>query len=68
MPIERINGLNLHYELHGGDGEPLVFVHGYTGDVTDWRFQLPEFSRTHRVLVVDNRGHGRSEAPTNRDA
>src|SRR5512141_299900 len=68
MPIERINGINLHYEVHGSDGEPLVFVHGYTGDVTDWRFQLPEFSRTHRVLVVDNRGHGRSEALADRDA
>ena len=68
MPIERINGLQLHYELHGSDGEPLVFVHGYTGDITDWRFQLPEFSRTHRVLVIDNRGHGRSEALADRDA
>jgi 3-oxoadipate enol-lactonase len=68
MPTDRINGLNLHYELHGDAGEPLVFVHGYTGDVTDWRFQLPEFSRTHRVLVMDHRGHGRSEAPADRDA
>ena len=68
MPIERINGVRLHYELHGSDGEPLVFVHGYTGDITDWRFQLPEFSRTHRVLVLDHRGHGQSEAPADRSA
>ncbi len=67
MPIERINGIEIHYELHG-EGEPLVFVHGYTGDVSDWRFQIPEFARTHRVLVMDHRGHGRSEAPADRGA
>jgi pimeloyl-ACP methyl ester carboxylesterase len=66
MPTERINGVNLYYELHGHAGEPLVFVHGYTGDISDWRFQLPEFSRTHRVVALDLRGHGRSEAPADR--
>ncbi len=57
------DGLKLHYELHGTSGDPLVFVHGFTGDVTDWRHQIPEFSRTHRLLVLDNRGHGHSQAP-----
>jgi pimeloyl-ACP methyl ester carboxylesterase len=67
MPHERINGINLYYELHG-DGEPLVLVHGYTGDVSDWRFQIADFSRTHRVLAFDHRGHGRSDAPADRTA
>jgi len=67
MPFERINGVNIHYELHG-QGEPLVLVHGYTGDITDWRFQVPEFASTHRVLVFDHRGHGRSDAPSDRAA
>lgn len=68
MPEMRVNGVNLYYELHGDSGDPLVFVHGYTGDITDWRNQIPEFSRTHRVLIVDHRGHGRSEAPAARSA
>jgi len=66
MPFAAVNGGNLYYELHGESGEPLVLVHGYTGDITDWRHQIPEFSRTHRVLVLDARGHGRSEAPKDR--
>lgn len=66
MPNATINGFSMHYELHGEAGEPLVLVHGYTGDVTDWRHQLPEFSRTHRVLIMDHRGHGASEAPVDR--
>ena len=63
MPTARVNGLTLYYEHHGGSGQALVFVHGYTGDISDWRHQINEFSRTHRVLVVEQRGHGRSEAP-----
>lgn len=66
MSFAAVNGVNLYYELHGESGEPLVLVHGYTGDITDWRHQIPEFSRTHRVLVLDARGHGRSEAPGDR--
>ncbi len=66
MPSATINGVDLYYELHGDSGEPLVLVHGYTGDISDWRHQIPEFSRTHRVLVLDLRGHGRSQAPPDR--
>jgi len=68
VPTAIVNGVRLYYELHGDSGEPLVLVHGYTGDVTDWRHQLPEFSRTHRVLAMDLRGHGRSEAPSDRSS
>lgn len=68
MTYAKINGVNLNYEVHGDSGEPLVLVHGYTGDITDWRHQLPAFSQSHRVLIVDNRGHGASDAPADRDA
>ncbi len=63
MPFATINGLKLHYHLQGEAGEPLVFIHGYTGDSTDWRYQVQEFSSDYRVLVFDNRGHGETEAP-----
>jgi len=68
VPTATVNGISLYYELHGDSGEPLVLVHGYTGDVTDWRHQIPELSRTHRVLMMDLRGHGRSEAPKDRSS
>jgi 3-oxoadipate enol-lactonase len=66
MPFANIDDLKLYYERHGDSGEPLVFVHGYTGDISDWRQQISEFSRDYRVLVMDLRGHGLSEAPTDR--
>jgi pimeloyl-ACP methyl ester carboxylesterase len=66
MPDVKINGMRLNYELHGESGPPLVLVHGYTGDITDWRPQLPAFSPSYRMLIVDLRGHGQSEAPADR--
>src|SRR5262245_5466306 len=36
---------------------------GLGGDCTAWPFQLAALTPRHRVLVFDNRGAGRSEAP-----
>lgn len=67
MPHAKVNGIDIYFETHGDEGEPLVFVHGYTGDVSDWRHQIAEFEQSHRILVVDNRGHGRSQSPRERE-
>lgn len=66
MPHASVNGIRMYFERHGDDGDALVLVHGYTGDVGDWTHQVTEFSRTHRVLIMDHRGHGKSEAPADR--
>lgn len=66
MPHARINGIDLYFERHGDAGEPLVFVHGYTGDITDWRHQIEPFSTDYQLMIFDNRGHGKSEAPADR--
>ncbi len=48
--------------LDEGCGEPaLLFVHGWCCDHTYWRPQISEFSRRHRVVAVDLRGHGASD-------
>src|SRR3954469_17056476 len=40
----------------------LVFVHGFGGQATQWRYQLRHFAAANRVIAVDLRGHGRSES------
>src|SRR5690606_31314081 len=53
----------LHYLDSGGNdrGAPIVFVPGFTCVADDYAEVLPVFGR--RVVVVELRGHGRSDAP-----
>jgi pimeloyl-ACP methyl ester carboxylesterase len=61
MPIDKINGVNLYWELTGSRGEPMVFIHGSWGDHHNWDKVTPELSKTFRVLTYDRRGHSQSE-------
>lgn len=58
----RANNVELYYELHG-NGQPIVFSHGWLNDCSMWARQVQEFARTHAVVVYDHRGHGRSDKP-----
>lgn len=62
MPRILANGIQLYYE-EKGTGQPLVFIHGLGSSTRDWENQMPEFSRSHRVVTLDLRGHGRSDKP-----
>lgn len=62
MPILQRNGFSTYYE-DAGSGDPIVFICGLSADLQVWRFQVAEFSKTHRVITLDNRGAGRSDAP-----
>jgi pimeloyl-ACP methyl ester carboxylesterase len=55
-------GMRVHYKTLGEGRSALVFVHGWTCDLTFWRRQAPRFAG-RRVLLVDLPGHGRSDEP-----
>ena len=40
-----------------------VFLHGFGGQATQWRYQLQKYSLENRVIALDLRGHGLSDAP-----
>src|SRR5919206_350635 len=44
----------------GGDGTPLVLVHGLGGGASNWVELAPALARRYRVLVPDLPGHGGS--------
>ncbi len=60
----KVGDINTHY-LAGGDGPPLVLVHGagaVAGDL-EWKDNLEPLARNHRVYVPDLAGYGRSDKP-----
>jgi pimeloyl-ACP methyl ester carboxylesterase len=63
MAFARLGDVELFYTDEGKGEPPMLFVHGYSCDSHDWMYQLPHFTRSHRVIAVDLRGHGRSSAP-----
>jgi pimeloyl-ACP methyl ester carboxylesterase len=64
MPTLNTNGVEIYYETHG-DGQPMVFLSETACDGEVWKiYQVPEFSRDHRVIIHDYRGTGRSGKPS----
>jgi pimeloyl-ACP methyl ester carboxylesterase len=57
-----VNGSRLYYEEEG-QGETIVFVHGFGLDCRMWDQQFSCFSKQYRVLRYDLRGFGRSDTP-----
>ncbi|ABE59287.1 alpha/beta fold hydrolase [Chromohalobacter israelensis] len=60
-----LEGLTRHIvELHhvdtGGEGRPLVVLHGLFGSADNWRSHVKQWRAQRRVIAVDLRNHGKS--------
>lgn len=51
--------IDWNYEIDG-QGEPLIFLHGWGGDLRLWSAQAEHFSRCYQVIRIDLPGHGKS--------
>ena len=49
----------IYYEEYG-KGQPLLFLHGNNGSISDFSQQIPFFAKHYRVIAIDTRGQGRS--------
>src|SRR5437660_7498037 len=56
-----IKGVRMRYFV-GGEGPPLILVHGLGGAAANWTELVPLLVRRHRLLVPDLPGHGGSTA------
>ncbi len=59
------DGAKVHYKSLGDPAATtaVVFIHGFSCDLTSWRAQAPAFAGKARMLFVDLPGHGKSDHP-----
>jgi pimeloyl-ACP methyl ester carboxylesterase len=62
MPVCQLSEVALFY-VDKGQGEPLVFLNGLSGDHLYWMGQLRAFGKKYHCLALDNRDVGRTAAP-----
>jgi haloacetate dehalogenase len=56
------DGVGLAYAT-GGEGDPVVLLHGYPQSSLMWRHLVPELLADRQVVLLDLRGYGASDAP-----
>jgi pimeloyl-ACP methyl ester carboxylesterase len=63
-----LGGARLYYYAAGsrGEGEPVVFLHGFPTSSHLWSEVVPLMPPGHRLVIVDLLGYGRSDRPAGR--
>ncbi len=60
----KVPGDGVELSVHrGGEGPPLVLLHGYPENHLCWSRVAPELAQHFQVLIPDLRGYGDSDAP-----
>lgn len=57
-----IHGHDVGYR-RGGEGPPILLIHGMAGSSRTWRDAMPLLARHHDVIAPDLLGHGESAKP-----
>ena len=53
-------GRPVHVASLGDEGEDMILLHGFGGDLNSWMFNQPDLADQFKVHAVDLPGHGRS--------
>lgn len=56
----QLNGLNLYYEVLGGDNQPLILLHGGVAAIEMFGEVRPLLAADRQVIAVDLQAHGRT--------
>lgn len=59
----RANGVSINL-VYGGDGPPLLLLHGYPQSHVEWHKIAPRLAEHYTVVATDLRGYGDSEKPS----
>jgi pimeloyl-ACP methyl ester carboxylesterase len=56
-----VNDIKMYYAIFNKHAaQTVILLHGGFVSSDYWAFEVPVLSKTHKVIVVDSRGHGRS--------
>jgi haloacetate dehalogenase len=61
-----VGGVTLRVR-HGGDGQPIVLLHGHPRSHVTWHRVAPVLAEAYTVVCPDLRGYGRSSQPADDD-
>lgn len=67
-PRISVGGVNLHVRVYNstnskGKAEPLLLLHGFTGNMRTWNQQIGSLKQNFQVITMDLVGHGSSDVP-----
>lgn len=54
------DGAKIYYKVNG-EGQPIIFIHGFSEDHRSFKIQQNVLSRKYKIITYDLRGHGRSD-------
>src|SRR4051812_12011181 len=66
MPIDHtitLSGIDFHYVEWGGEGVPIILIHGLASTLHIWDLVAPRLSAHGQVWALDQRGHGLTSQP-----
>ena len=65
-----VDGFRMRYRASGLQhtaGVPIVFLHGWAGNVATWHRNLPPLAESRRVYAIDLKGWGLTDKPSDSD-
>lgn len=58
----KYNNISINYYEYG-EGNPVIFIHGFGGASYSWRFIYKTYTESYKVILIDLKGFGFSDKP-----
>lgn len=63
IALDSLNGASLNVEYVKGQKEPVLALHGFTGNISSWDSLVHGIDTEYGVIRIDVMGHGSSDSP-----
>jgi 2-succinyl-6-hydroxy-2,4-cyclohexadiene-1-carboxylate synthase len=59
----KVDDIELQVQEYEREGDAIIFLHFGSGNLMVWQRSVPYFQDRYRLILVDLRGHGKSDRP-----